>query len=280
MKTPNGVVLYRGPSELDGRPIVVIATGLLSGRPSENAKTGAAIQCWILADNGANPLDALLAGDDISICGNCPMRPKPGQKVGPCYVLTFQAPHQVYDSVQRGAYKRFNPVRHAHLFRGRTIRLGAYGDPAAVPLHVLERFTTLAGRWLGYTHQWRECSPEYSRYCMASCETEGDCTAAVALGYRTFRVRLASQPLTPGEFTCPASKEANYRMDCVRCGACSGALRGGRNASPSIVFHGSETGGNWKLKAYKAIMAAALAREAQQAPSAPPVNGRRPLQLV
>ncbi len=278
MKTPNGVILYRGPSELNGRPIVVIVTGL-AGKGSENNKTGAALQVWILADNGETPTDAILSGADVSVCGNCPHRPAPGKKVGTCYVLTFQAPHAVYDALRRGTYPRFNPVRHSHLFRGRTLRLGAYGDPAAVPLSVLERFATLSGRWLAYTHQWRECPTTYSRYCMASCETEADRTAAVALGYRTFRVRLASQPLTQGEFTCPASAEAGKRMDCVRCGACSGALSGGRNASPSIVFHGAEAGGNWKLRAYEAIMAAALTRDAQQAPPAPSA-GRRPLQLV
>ena len=31
MSTPNGVVLYRGPSMLDGAPIIVIATGLAKG---------------------------------------------------------------------------------------------------------------------------------------------------------------------------------------------------------------------------------------------------------
>ena len=36
---PNGIILWEGPSLIDGAPIVVIATGIK--RASRNAKTGA-----------------------------------------------------------------------------------------------------------------------------------------------------------------------------------------------------------------------------------------------
>jgi hypothetical protein len=42
MTKPNGAILYRGPSLLDGAPIVAIVTGLAS--TSANAKTGAMLQ--------------------------------------------------------------------------------------------------------------------------------------------------------------------------------------------------------------------------------------------
>ena len=36
--TPNGAIIYRGPSMLDGSPIVAILTGI--DKPSHNPKTG------------------------------------------------------------------------------------------------------------------------------------------------------------------------------------------------------------------------------------------------
>ena len=45
---PNGLVLYHGPSRINRREIVVIATGLR--RKSRNRKTGKMVQIWILND--------------------------------------------------------------------------------------------------------------------------------------------------------------------------------------------------------------------------------------
>ena len=42
----NGVVLYDGPSLIDGAPIVAIATGLIW--PSLNRKTGDMVHVWIM----------------------------------------------------------------------------------------------------------------------------------------------------------------------------------------------------------------------------------------
>ena len=70
-KKPNGVVVYQGPSQIDGAPIVVIMTGL-NGK-SRNAKTGDLVATWILrADK--KPTDAVQSGADSSICGACPHR--------------------------------------------------------------------------------------------------------------------------------------------------------------------------------------------------------------
>jgi hypothetical protein len=61
-------IIYNGPSLLDGKPIVVIAT-----YSKRNAKTGAVVQTYILVD-GINPLEASKTGADFSICGTCAMR--------------------------------------------------------------------------------------------------------------------------------------------------------------------------------------------------------------
>jgi hypothetical protein len=238
-RKPQGVILYRGPSLLDGKPIVCIATGL--ARASKNDKTGRFIQTYILADGPERPTDAIKSGADESVCGDCPHR------AGSCYVNAGRAPNAVFDGLRRGKYPAFHPERHLRLFQGRLLRLGAYGDPAAVPLEVWDSVTSVAKHWTGYTHQWRNCPVGYSRYCMASVETPNQAREAWAAGWRTFRVRLADQPVESGEVICPASEEAGKHKTCADCRACSGTKLGGRNASPVIIVHGL----HWKVASYR-----------------------------
>lgn len=243
---PNGVVLYQGPSLLDHSPVVVIAVGLV--RRSKNAKTGNAVQTYILADNGETPVEALRSGGDASICGDCPHRGTT------CYVNVAQAPLAIYKAYCAGRYPAYEAENHRELFRGRFVRLGSYGDPAAVPVRVWDGVCHVAGRWAGYSHAWRYCDPRLSRFCMASVETPQQRQEALAAGWRTFRVRLPDQPVEDGEFVCPASTEAGKRMTCAECGACSGTKAGGKNASPVIIFHGPAVANNFRLRAYQATM--------------------------
>ncbi len=255
---PQGVVLYRGPSLLDGSPIVVVAVGL--ARRSKNAKTGADVQTYILADQGENPIQAVNSGADRSVCGDCPHR---GVS---CYVNLARAPLAVYRAVQRGAYPTFHPPAHLHLFAGRFVRLGAYGDPAAVPLRVWKLICGVASQWTGYTHQWRSCDQELRHYCMASVETANQREQAVTMGWRTFRVRLAQEALEEGEFACPASEEEGRRLTCEECGACDGAKASPKAASPSIRFHAPHNAaGDWMRRNYQATVA--RLREEEQAAS-------------
>lgn len=73
---------------------------------------------------------------------------------------------------------------------------------------------------------------------MASADSEADRVIAKAMGYRTFRVRTAAEPVQAGEFICPASEEAGKRKTCETCGACSGGVNS-RKADPAIIVHGS-----------------------------------------
>ncbi len=231
----NGKILYRGPSLLDGSDIVVIAT--LS---SENRKTGGMIQTWILRAD-MSPNQAVQTGEDRGICGNCPHRgPSEDGKGRSCYVSWYQAPTQVYKAFVGGKYPHAAETNYTE-FLGRMVRFGSYGDPAAVPIEVWENLARLSnGRWTGYTHQWRDCSREYARFLMASCETEADRVLAKSMGYRTFRTRSAAQAVVSGEFTCPASEEAGKLKTCETCGVCFGT-RDGRSARAKdvvIVAHG------------------------------------------
>jgi hypothetical protein len=176
--------------------------------------------------------------------------PDGSRKLGPCYVNAGQAPLTVWRAFRAGKYPEFNPSEHLDLFRGRLIRLGAYGDPAAVPISVWETVCRVSKHWTGYTHAWRTCDPKYKAFCMASCETVADRREALSMGYRTFRVRLPEGAIDSGEFLCPASQEAGKRRTCAECKACSGARPGGRNVSPVIIVHGLA----WKVSKFRDLM--------------------------
>lgn len=242
---PNGVVLYRGPSMLDGSPIICIATGLAKG--SSNGKTGALIQTWIVRED-LNPVAAIRNGMDSAICGNCAARGiiVDGKLIERwCYVDDGKAPLNVWRSYHRGIY----PTQwSSETFAGRKVRAGSYGDPAAVPFHVWRDVFALSIGRTGYTHQWR-AFPELAEFVMASCDSEADVFAARLLGFRTFRTRFEGEPSLPLEFSCPASKEAGKRTTCDLCMACDGnALGATRKASPVINAHGPAN----KMSAYRA----------------------------
>ena len=231
MNRPTGFIIYQGPSELDGAPIVAIA---LTGK-STNKKTGAMVQTYIMRADVA-PLDALASGDDASVCGDCKHRPILG---GACYVNVAHGPRSVYAAYARGRYPVAGDV--AALGAGRAVRLGTYGDPAAVPVAVWQALTSGAALRTGYTHQWRH-GDALQGLCMASADSADERQDATARGWRTFRVMLAGESLARGEFACPASEEAGRKTTCEKCGACSGASRGTRQASVAIVAHGAKKG--------------------------------------
>lgn len=220
--TANGAIIWEGPSQIDGAPILVVATGIKGA--SRNSKTGALIQTWILRSD-IHPSEAVHSGADESICGDCQHRGDivDGKNVNrSCYVTIWQAPANVWRTAQRGVYPRVNNSV-SDLFAGRNVRLGAYGDPAAVPFHVWEQALTKAARGTGYTHQWKTCDSRFARYCMASADSLEEAKEAQAMGYRTFRVGTVAESLVKGsEFLCPASHEAGRKVDCAACLACGG----------------------------------------------------------
>ena len=234
-RRPNGYIIYRGPSMLDGAPIVVIATGF--AKASANGKTGALIQTWILRDD-LSPRAAVNAREDSSICGDCVHRgAADGSRKRTCYVRIDNAPRAVWTAVQADRYTVADADTIAELTRGLGVRLGSYGDPAAVPLWVWEAFTRHASFWTGYTHQYRDY-PELAPYCMASADSQSDRAAAKLLGFRVFRVRGESEPLKRGEIACPASAEAGHKTTCDACKLCMGATSKSRR-DIAIVIHGA-----------------------------------------
>jgi len=211
-------IIYKGPSLLDGKPIVVIAT-----YSNRNKKTGHVVQTYILRGD-LNPLEASKTGEDFSICGNCTMRgevttdPQRKQAKGRrCYVNLGQGVLIVYKSYLRGVYKE-GAARD--MGRGRFVRVGTYGDPAAVPSHVWDELLAEADTWTAYSHQsgWR---PDIA---MQSADSHADAIAHWKAGRRTFRVIADLNHLDKAkEALCPASKEAGRRVQCTACKLCKGS---------------------------------------------------------
>lgn len=243
----NGVIVYDGPSMLDGEPILAILTGL--EKPSKNDKTEDMLQLFIILRD-VNPVDAIMDGLDSSICGDCKLRGENG-KDRACYVDVAKSVQSVWNCYQRGNYPReFKANWRARMLRkGRKIalRLGAYGDPAALPIAIIDKlFVAIKPETsTGYTHQWANMrsNARLKRYCMASVDSVEEYAQAKALGWRTFRVRNESESLGDLEVVCPAADESpsSNVMSCARCGLCNG-LQSARVSDAVIIVHGVRKG--------------------------------------
>jgi hypothetical protein len=222
MAQPKNGIIYDGPSLLDDAPIIVIAT--LTG---SNSKTGKVIQTYIIRKD-MSPLAANKSGADFSICGNCPMRgiankerKRKQAKKRRCYVVLGQGPLLVYKAFRRGAY----PIAAGHkataeLGRGRPVRLGTYGDPAAVPSYVWDSLLSGAIKHMGYSHQSGIAGAAFNpKYMMVSADNADQAMAAWFAGFRTFRVlRQGETPIAGQEIDCPSSRGVH----CADCGLCAG----------------------------------------------------------
>jgi hypothetical protein len=155
-----------------------------------------------------------------------------------CYVDVQNAPRAVWSAFRAGAYEHYSPKDHAWLFRGQRLRMGAYGDPVAVPYSVWSPIVPLFDRHTGYTHSWRIGRFwRFRRWVMASVESERDALQAIERGWHTFRVRAAGARLMSREIGCPAAKENGELTTCHDCGLCGGTSKQAKNVS--IVGHGS-----------------------------------------
>jgi hypothetical protein len=222
-------VIYRGPSRYDAKAQI---RGVLVWN-SANVKTGDMVQLFVLPEKIAPHL-AVKTGADQSVCGACPFRPA---LEGGCYVTTFQGPLSTWKATKG---LRVVPVsKLAQHFEGRALRLGAYGDVAALPAALVASLVeAVKGRVTGYTHGHKLLGLEGVAHlrtsCMLSVESEEDARAAWALGWRTFRGRPEDgAPLKGLEIDCPA----DYRdVQCVKCQLCKGTSLKAR--SITIPVHG------------------------------------------
>jgi hypothetical protein len=231
-----GAILWRGASLLSDDPIVAIITGLDGS--SRNPKTGPMAQVWILRAD-IPPMDAIRSGADAAICGDCALRGDGAFNRG-CYVSGWLGPNNVWKVFTSDGYPIFNAEEARAAMRGVSVRLSAYGDPAAVPFDVWQNMLTTASSFVAYTHQWKRADPRLRWFAMASVENVEDATLAQSLGWRTFRARHPRDPVviwnSGQEVVCPASDEAGHRVTCQACQLCRGRSRPAR--SIVIMAHG------------------------------------------
>jgi len=236
-----GITIYNGPSMIDGAPIFVAAVW-----SSTNRKTGDMVQTYIMRSD-MDPLVANKLGEDYSICGDCKHKGvptlDPERKLAEkrsCYVNMGQGPLIVFKQYQKGAYPlRDTPTDIEDLGWGQRIRLGTYGDPAAVPSHIWAKLISKAKGWTGYTHQSGHATADVQPWMtMVSADTLEGAKQAWARSYRTFRVIKDVSEIVKGkEVLCPASEEAGRKATCSTCMLCAGSQQAAR--SVAIVAHGT-----------------------------------------
>lgn len=223
-------IIYSGPSKIDGSPIVAI---YIQG--SNNSKTGSMAQVYILQAE-VNPITANRTGVDYGICGDCPHRGKanPDKVSGfadgrSCYVNIGQGPLGVWKAYKRGSYKPATLDELPALGDGQMIRLGAYGDPLAVPSHIFRALLSESKGHTSYTHASGLLPDSTLSPHMVSADNPQQAQAMHDKGMRTFRVipikqwqQQGSKALLKGEILCPASKEAGAKVQCLECGLCAG----------------------------------------------------------
>ena len=206
----------------------------LGRRPSVNIKTADMAQQYILVQDWA-PAEAVRRKLGSINCGDCPLA---GVE---CYVNTVTLTklyHAAKDLPVVPCPRYVKPLR-----------LGAYGDPAFVPMwSVVQSLNAGPGYWTGYTHRWHKAKDGYARWLMASIDhksalREGITTAqlrmrAKAKGYRTFRILLPGEQLEKGEAMCPY---VTHGTTCADCGLCSGTEGKGK-CDIAVPLHGSPPG--------------------------------------
>lgn len=235
MKT-NGIILYEGPSLLDRSRIVCIAT-----LATDNRKTGPMVQTWILPRD-LDPLEAVRRDRNQGACGSCPLqgvynpRTKKIEK-RTCYVTLMHAPLSIWKCYKRGAYAPQDTAHARSLLQDRELRLGAYGDPGAIPTRYLRQWVNWSSGHTGYTHQiWtqtRTRANALASMLMISTETETQRVQAQTNGWRTFHVRPDGAPVPDGDCDCPYYSHGVSCSDCLLCGGSRQKAR-----SISVPGHG------------------------------------------
>jgi hypothetical protein len=205
-KNKNGAILYE-----DGE-IVTIVTGL--DRPSQNTKTGGMLQIHILL-RSKTPLEGIKTGADSAICGSCIHRGDGTGKNRSCYVNVGRSETAVWNAYDKGMYPKMGKKDIPKEFEGALSRFGAYGDPANIPLDIVESICSSSKGWTGYTQQWKKKeNQEYKKFFMASAEGADDVKEANGMGWRTFRAGVKPEG---NEAVCKNEVDGTKCEKCLLC---------------------------------------------------------------
>lgn len=211
----NGLIVWEGPSEIDGEPIVLILSSIQN---NSNRKTGTQVETYIIRAD-MSPKEAVDTGEDYSVCGTCPRRPTNN---GSCYVIVWHGPGVIYKQYSEGRYER---ITDYNILKGKSLRMGSYGDPAAVPIEVWQKLLKHSQFHTGFTEKWREKIGEpFKGICMASCSTVEEYNEAKALGWNCYVSLPLNSPVPKKINKCLNSVNPNL-YQCSNCNWCDGAKK-------------------------------------------------------
>lgn len=212
-----------------GAPIVVLASKAKSPDKA-NGKTGDMWQMYILLAD-VLPTEGKAQGLDASVCGDCIHRKVNGNT---CYTYgtVLAGANGMWRQWKAGKAQPFT----ADMVAGSTVRLGAYGDPAAVPYEVWQPILAASNGWTAYTHQWETADARFTAVAQASCDSLSEQKIATARGWRTYTVMPVGTERVAGAVPCPSP-----RIACADCLKCSGTGLG-RKGNVWIAAHGSRAG--------------------------------------
>ena len=216
LRMKSSVVLYKGISQLDKTtPIMVVLSGYT--KDSTNTKTGPLAQLYILSVDTV-PMEAYKTASK-AVCGTCKYNGNNG-----CYVRWSHL-----KSLWNSARKQ-NAIDHKltrELLKGLRVRVGAAGDPLAVPADFWKDILSSCESYTGYTHQWREpFAKQYKGMFMASVDNERENKEARSKGWNTFFVTDGEEPPEKSVqclATIPDKTDINgLPMSCASCMLCNG----------------------------------------------------------
>jgi hypothetical protein len=147
--------------------------------------------------------------------------------------VAIALPNSIYKAYKNGRYPNFNIELHGQYLANRKIRLGAYGDPSAIPFDINKTLTELAVSHTGYTHQiaHKKFDKRYIDICQISADTPKQALKYQSMGAKTFRVALPNDSLYDNEIECLADSKG---LNCIDCGLCDGQTK-----NIAIMVHGS-----------------------------------------
>ena len=229
LKMKDSIVIYKGISLLDiETPVMVVLSGY--NKDSTNIKTGPLVQLYILPID-ILPKDAYTSGSK-SVCGDCKYNGNNG-----CYVRWSHL-KGLWNSAR--SQSPISMRLSKELIKGLRVRVGAAGDPAAIPFSFWNSLLSGCEKFTGYTHQWNK--PEYqnlSSLFVASTDSKDETRRANDKGWSTFEVIDNEEPSASSILclaTDPTKQKNGLAFNCASCMGCNGK---GKQKNWYVKLHGA-----------------------------------------
>ena len=229
LKMKDSIVIYKGISLLDNEtPIMVVMSGY--NKDSQNDKTGPLVQLYILPID-ILPKDAYTSGSK-SVCGDCKYNGNNG-----CYVRWSHL-KGLWNSARSQSPVSMRLSKE--LIKGLRVRVGAAGDPAAIPFTFWNSLLSGCEKFTGYTHQWNKDEfTSLSSLFVASTDSKEETRQANDKGWSTFEVIDNEEP-SPSSILCLATDTTKQKNGLpFTCSSCMGCNGKGKQKNWYVQLHGA-----------------------------------------